>query len=254
MSQEINEHFRTFSRGLMHSDYTIAYTGYRALYKIGPSVLPTLVESVFKCDFSDFKFKELSRYVTGLVSLIHDIDEKEGNEIINKIISNGCPDHLKHQLHSISLFSKEEYIDYQVEAIEIMEHKALGPRCEIKPFIRDWLKNIPKSDLDGIDRIIICKPDDIEAAGTYRPILQTISIAWGDNYGKFPLAFKIFLFLTEHTLYHEIGHHVHRHTFGQDPIQEKEANRYAARAMKVSHPKIGHFIKLLRTTGNLVRP
>ncbi len=35
----------------------------------------------------------------------------------------------------------------------------------------------------------------------------------------------------ESVLYHEIGHHVHRHTFGQDPDQEKEANDYSDKIM-----------------------
>jgi hypothetical protein len=37
----------------------------------------------------------------------------------------------------------------------------------------------------------------------------------------------VFLLAIESTLYHEIGHHLHRHTFGQDSVQEAEANKYS---------------------------
>jgi hypothetical protein len=41
---------------------------------------------------------------------------------------------------------------------------------------------------------------------------------------------------TEIVLYHEIGHHVHRHTFGEDPDQEREADKYAGRIFANIHP------------------
>ena len=45
--------------------------------------------------------------------------------------------------------------------------------------------------------------------------------------------FSYFLLLKrEHTFYHEIGHHVNNHTFGQDPDQEIEANSYAAKLLR----------------------
>jgi hypothetical protein len=47
----------------------------------------------------------------------------------------------------------------------------------------------------------------------------------------------------EGTLYHKIGHHVHKHTFGQDPEQEKEANAYAARMMKRAHPTLSMILR-----------
>jgi hypothetical protein len=37
-------------------------------------------------------------------------------------------------------------------------------------------------------------------------------------------------------LYHEIGHHIHRHTFGEDPDQEREADKYVGRIFAKIHP------------------
>ena len=52
--------------------------------------------------------------------------------------------------------------------------------------------------------------------------------------------------ITESTLYHEIGHHVHRHTFGQDAEQEKEADDYADRIMINSNKIFFRIARLLK--------
>lgn len=46
----------------------------------------------------------------------------------------------------------------------------------------------------------------------------------------------------ERALYHEIGHHVHRHSFGEIPEQEQEADAYARRLMKIGHPVLGKIV------------
>ena len=46
--------------------------------------------------------------------------------------------------------------------------------------------------------------------------------------------------------YHEIGHHVHRHTFGQDPDQEREADQYAANILKKSHPLLRIIVRAVK--------
>ena len=53
-------------------------------------------------------------------------------------------------------------------------------------------------------------------------------------------------FIIENTLYHEVGHHVHRHTFGQDAEQEKQADEYSDRLMANSGHLIFRIARLLR--------
>jgi hypothetical protein len=40
-------------------------------------------------------------YVSGLYSLLHDLDEDEANIVGNNVISNECPKHIKAILHSL---------------------------------------------------------------------------------------------------------------------------------------------------------
>lgn len=245
MELEVENHLKTLSRGLMNDDPYGTYSGYCALYKIGHPALPALTKSVLKCDVSVVKYKELTRYVVGLISLIHDIDENKGKSVIDKVKSNGCVDHLRVQLESISQFSLKGYDKYDLKGIEVIEHKELAPEGEIRTYLENWIANIPEKDLEGVVRLVVCKPEDIKAAGTYMPMLQKIAIAWHSDLISDKWLHRFFLFSTEHTFYHEVGHHVHRHTFGQIPQQEKEANAYAAKLMKVAHPKTVTLIRLL---------
>jgi hypothetical protein len=81
LEQDIEKSQKILMRGLMQADYTTAYKGYKALYLIGVQALPMLEAVIEQTDLSKKKYKELSRYVTGIFSLIHDIDEDEANRI-----------------------------------------------------------------------------------------------------------------------------------------------------------------------------
>lgn len=247
--QDIKKSLKILSRGLMQADYTTAYKGYKALYQIGHPALPTLIDLVENSDWSNKKYKELSRYITGIFSLMHDIDENEAKTIFRKLSSNGLPNHIIVQLKSVCAFSLKEYSHYTVKNIEVYEHKGTKCKCKIQKYVEKWLSNMPANDLSGIHRLYIVRPDDIKAAGTYTPVLFKITLVWSNNYREGSLLFNLFSLFLEKVLYHEVGHHVHRHTFGQLPDQEKEADRYAAKILRREHPKMYWFARGLSKIG-----
>lgn len=246
LEEEINRHIRTLSLGLLQVNYSVAYKEYNALYRIGEPVIPYLKEIILKTEWSNTKYKELSFYLTGFVSLLHDINESEGNQIIQALVSKGCPSHVRALLHSLSQFSEADFTKFKINDITVLVHKDINAKCDTKPFINGWLANIPEHEQRELVRIIIVKPEDIQAAGEYTPLLYKITVAWLNTFKTNSFLFKLFLFNIEHTFYHEIGHHICRHTFGQDPVQEKEADEYAAKIMSKAHPKIRRFVKVLR--------
>jgi hypothetical protein len=81
--------------------------------------------------------------------------------------------------------------------------------------------------------------DGRDKAGSYMPILFTIDLVWCNPFSRHDPFSWILLQKIERTLYHEIGHHVHRHSIGQIPEQEQEADAYARRLMKIGHPVLG---------------
>ncbi len=95
---------------------------------------------------------------------------------------------------------------------------------------------LPTNDLSGIHRIYVVRPVDVKAAGTYTPVLFKITLVWENHFREGSLLFRLLSIFTEKVLYHEVGHHVHRHAFGQIPGQEKEADRYAAKILRREHP------------------
>ena len=237
------------SRGLMQPDYKTAYQVYNELFQIGLPAIPKIRELILQSDWSNHKYKEFTRYLTGLVCLVRDIDEKEGKEIINHILSNNCPTHIKSPLSSIASFNQTDYVKYQLNKIEVFEHTQVKTKCEIKPYIEKWLSFVPSEDLKDLKRIFIVRSKDINSAGNYTPYLFKLTVVWDNNYKPNSLLHKLFLHDIEHTFYHEIGHHVYRHTFGQDPTQEKEANNYARKIAREAHPKLARVAKVLRAIG-----
>jgi len=123
-------------------------------------------------------------------------------------------------------------------------------RCNIQTQLENWLYCVPEDDLADISRLYIVRKEDIgKWVGTYTPVLFKIAVVWDNPYRCNSLRFRLFSLLTEHTLYHEIGHHVFRHGFGIDADQEREADAYASGIMRENHPLIGHMAKFLGKLG-----
>ena len=249
IDKSIQENFKKLSRGLMQPSIPVAFEAHKNLYEIGKPVIPLLKEKILEVDWSNSKYKELSGYISGLYSLLHDLDEKEAYSVCNNVISNGCPKHIKAILQSVNQFSVNNYKRYRLRGIEIFEHKLINPKCDIGSYLDKCLGNIPKCDLDKISRLYVITRDKINASGTYTPVINAIALLWENRHKDKSLLFKISALFTEKVLYHEIGHHVNRHNFGIDPDQEKEADRYAFQIMKKSHPYLVYFLRILSKLG-----
>jgi hypothetical protein len=154
-------------------------------------------------------------------------------------------------LHSLSQFSQADFTKFKINDIAVLVHKDIDAKCDTKPFISAWLANIPEHEQRELLRIIIVKPGDIQSAGEYTPLLYKITVAWFNRFKTNSFLFKLLLFDIEHTFYHEIGHHICRHTFGRDPAQDEEADEYAGKIMSKAHPKIRRFVNILRALGIL---
>jgi hypothetical protein len=229
--QNISRSLKNLIRGLTQDDVTEMYKAYKALFAVGPAAIPQIREAIFKARWSSVKYPNEIRYLAGLVSLIHDLDETESEKIRVELIGNGCGPVVMRILDSIGSFKLEDFIRYDVLGVKIFEHKRLVTRQNVKQRLEQWLKPVPSEDLDQIERIYVLRTSDLEALGSYRPVLFCINLAW-DNPSHWwsPMSWLNNLII-ESTLYHEIGHHVHRHTFGQDPEQEADADDYADRIM-----------------------
>ncbi len=229
--QDISRSLKNFLRGLTQRDLSDRYESYKALYQLGPAVIPQIRDLIRKSNWSNVKYPNEIRYVAGLVSLLHDLDESESEQIRAELLSKGCAPALASILNSIGSYKSDDYLNYQVRGVKIFEHKKLVTKQNVRRRLELWLEPIPNQDLEAIERIYIIRKEDLAALGSYAPILFCINLAWDNPSARWnPMSF-LNNFIIETTLYHEIGHHVHRHTFGQDPEQEGAADNYADQIM-----------------------
>jgi hypothetical protein len=230
-NQDISRSLKNFIRGLTQNDVPDMYESYKAVSQVGPTAIPQIRDLIFKSNWSKVRYPNEIRYVAGLVSLIHDLDESESERIRAKLLSNGCAPALGRILDSIGSFRSDDYTHYEVRGVRIFEHKKLVTKQNVKRRLEQWLKSIPDKNLDAIERIYIIRKEDLAALGSYAPILYCINLAWDNPSSRWNPISWVNNYTIESTLYHEIGHHVHRHTFGQDPEQEDAADQYADRIM-----------------------
>jgi hypothetical protein len=245
---EIDEHLRKLIRGLTQNDVAPACEAYKALYQIGTAAIPKIQQAVFQSKWVKIKYAEEVRYVTGLVSLAHDISETDAREISKRLIENGCDKTIKNALNAICRFSLADYTQDVIHGVTIFEHKELSTSQRINLTLEAWLGIVPEEDLRSIERIYVVPEVGQAYAGNYTPVLFNIALVWYNPFSRNSITGRLCVSHIESTLYHEIGHHVHRHTFGQDAEQEAQAEQYANRLFQLSHARWSrgfHFLRRL---------
>jgi hypothetical protein len=250
LNQNIKRSLRTLIRGLTQDNVAEMYGGYKDLFQVGVPAIPQIREAILKSNWSKLKYPNEIRYVSGLVNLIHDIDESEARRLTNQLKDNGCDLAVARILDSICTFTLADYTQYNLCGVAIFEHKKLVTKQNVRAKLERWLKNVPIEDLKEIERIYILRNEDLKSLGNYKPILYRINLVWDNLSSRWSPMAWLNNFIIESTLYHEIGHHVHRHTFGQDPDQEKEAEKYSDRIMANSNHLLFIVGRLLRARSN----
>jgi hypothetical protein len=233
--QDINCSLRKLISGLTQNNLAEMCEGYKSLFQVGPPAIPQIRAAVFKSNWSNLKYPNEIRYVSGLVSLIHDIDESEARRVANQLKNGGCEPVVARILDSICAFTLADYTHYNVCGVKIFEHKKLVTKQNVRARLEQWLRNVPIDDLKEIERIYVLRSEDLNVWGNYTPILYKINLVWNNPSSRWSPMSWVNNFIIESTLYHEIGHHVHRHTFGEEPDQEREADKYSDKIMANSN-------------------
>ena len=236
-AQEIAAHLKTLTRGLFQGDLRETYTAYRALYRAGEAAIPHIREAVVGSNWSRISRAGEVRYISGLISLLHDMSEDESRHLAVQIISSDCDIGIKKAVTSICRFTRSEYVTYEMRGVTVFEHKALADQAVRRALTR-WLGSVPAADLVDLECLYVIPPDERESLGSYMPMLFNVTVVWHSSFStRNPLSWLVRLKI-RHTLYHEIGHHAHRHLWGQIPDQEEETNAYAVRRAWLSHPVV----------------
>lgn len=232
--KDIAEDLKALTRSLASGDSKKTLLRHRGLYEIGEATLPHIKKQILAEPWVEIRFGEQLNILTGLLCLARDINEDFAKAIVATIREDGCSKSVDIRMSSIMKFTKSEFEIFDEQNIDIYLSKDLNGRNYIKGKIAYWLSYIPKSDLEGIERIYFTPMESEEYSGLYRPHLCSIMVEWNMPYWRYnPFSYFI-LFSIEHTLYHEIGHHVYKHGGGREKEMEREADRYASETLRRS--------------------
>ncbi len=252
MSSDVAKHLKSLSFGIMQGSYEQVYKAHHALYNIGTEALPLIEETILKQSWGDVKHGAQIGQLIGMLNLIHDIDEERAKAVGEQIRKSGCSVKVNRRISAITSFTMDNFNCFEVAGVKIYQAKQLGKQLSFERRMKKWLAVVPPEDLAQIERLYLVPKSDSDYLGYYMPILCKIVVEWDMPFSNFNPVSWLFLFLIKKTFYHEIGHHAHRHTFGQDPDQEKEADRYAAKLLFKSHPLfVGTLKKII---GIFVKP
>jgi hypothetical protein len=243
-SFKIRAELKKLLGAIAHENYEEAMKAHKALYNIGSPAIPLISDTLFGLDWSHTTSSRVKaavemRYITGLVSLIHDIDETEAQKVAQQLIQKGCSATARQRLKSILEFTLDDYLQYKIRGVNIFEHKGINSRFNIQSKLERWFGNVSDDDLREIDRIyIVSRTEAQDYAGCYTPIFYNIKLVWDMPSAKFNPVTWLKLLWIEIVFYHEIGHHVRRYGFGQLEEQEDEANSYALQIFLSSRPAL----------------
>jgi len=243
--EEIKFGLRKLIRAITLNNSKNQMRWHKALYKIGRPALPKIYSTIESYQSSNLDRRTKLLCVSGLMQLLHDIDENEAEILTEQLIQSGCDSIISNRLKSINVFTLNNFVRYQINGVTIFEEKKLSPAYSIRLLLQKWFENVPDEDVKEVDRIYIVKLDNQEYAGNYMPIFFSINLVWSTPSSRYNPLFWLLILFIEQTFYHEVGHHVHRHTFGQDPEQEKEANRYSSMLIAARHPLLGSIIGII---------
>lgn len=226
----IERDIRSLKRGLMSDDLKITLPAYRSLYEAGSAVLPTLDHELYQIDLRKDQPKEALRLFTGLAALQRDIDETASDRFIDQCLSQPCTPIFAAGMHALRRQSQVNFRRSRFGAIDVYESSEVNEGYRATEKVAGWLQDLPVEDVSGIDRIyILASWENSESLGSYMPIVAVITVVWQQHFPASSRLASWLDFTHRWVLFHEIGHHTHRHTFGQDPEQEREADLYSNR-------------------------
>ncbi|MFC1840712.1 ImmA/IrrE family metallo-endopeptidase [Thermodesulfobacteriota bacterium] len=246
--EEINTAIKKLIRSITVREIKKQLKWHKTLYEIGEAALPKIRSTIKSYNSSSLDIRSKHICISGLMRLMHDINEQKALSLTKELIENGCDSLIATHLKTINEFTSKNFKCYQIKGVRIYEEKKLSPQYSIQRLLQKWFENVPLENLNEVDRIYVKSKDKQDYSGNYMPIFFSINLVWIAPSSRYNPMFWLIILGHEFTLYHEIGHHVSRHTFGKDPDQEREANQYAKMLMTKRHPLLGALISTLSKT------
>jgi hypothetical protein len=248
IQRTIEQDIKSLSFGIMQNSPEQIYQAHRNLYERGNEVLPALEELLLNKAWQDVKHGPQIVYLTGVLNVIHDINENHAKEVVAKIKQAGASVIVDRRISAITNFTVKNFCVSEISNVKVFVSKKLKNHSQIRRKFDDWFNNVPPDDIGGLSRLYIVP--SYYNYGDYTPILCKLVIGWDTSISYINPFSWLWLFSTERTFYKEIGHHAFKHSFEKDVDEKSEADRYSYELMCKSRPifmaVVGWFIRLFR--------
>lgn len=223
----LEHELRSLKRGLMSGNERATLEAYKALYKIGMPAAAAVALELERFDLKKPLQPETSALLAGLVSLQRDIDENSSDAFIDARLGDKPSPIAASILRSAQRMRSSEFGASRYGDIMILEHTAIDARYEASKHVQTWLSELPTEELIGVSRVCVVPADfKNDWLGRYMPILGVVTVAWSTVIPPISAFTRLMNAAHRHALIHEVGHHVYRHSFGQDPEHEEQAEAY----------------------------
>lgn len=244
----VNAAIKRLKQGLLTGNHNLSYSASKVLFDLREIAAGQLLFQLDKIDLEKLERPEVAVLFAGLLTLLQNLDDSLANIFITKAMKKKCHQDILSVFRIAVRNKRSNFRKSKFDGIEILEEIEIGKDYHATQLVKRWLENVPNDDLNQIPMIyIINYKSDQDFAGNYMPHLGVITLVWYTRFHPLlPIQYFVNLF-HERTLYHEIGHHFHKHVeFGQVPEQEDQANDYMRQLMRNCHPKIFAIGRIIR--------
>jgi len=227
-----------------YGDPQQTYAAYKTLRESGAAAIPALSDAIRLIVRQTKNSSVLSDCLSALLSVLSEIDNASFRSIVNELRGASSVSFFLPMLESAVRSIGESYTEYMIHGIRVLEAKSLEAQ-RIRRHLERWLRTVPNEDLAGINLIKIVSGEQIERLGSYLPTLCNIQIRWFNTHSRLNPMSYLNLNIIRNVMYHEIGHHVFRHSFCESKADEKQASDYADYLMARSDDPVFRVIRTI---------
>ena len=121
--EEINTAIKKLIRSFTMQEYENQLKWHKTLYEIGEAAIPKIHSTIKSYNSSNLDIRSKHICISGLMRLMHDIDEAKALSLTGELTKNGCDSLIATHLKTINEFTSKNFICYQIKGVQIFEEK-----------------------------------------------------------------------------------------------------------------------------------
>jgi hypothetical protein len=116
---------------LAQKSYKTVYARHRLLVEIGEPVIPLVRDQLLNQSWNDIKYAEQLNVLSGLLSLVDDIDEEQSKKLGLEIVERGCDITVSARIKSILEFTLTGFDRVVIQGVRVYLSKSLAQTARI---------------------------------------------------------------------------------------------------------------------------